>query len=248
MTVRPALRRVVVGKAAKPETTTPPLFGANWARTWRLVPSRFPPVSLFERVADPRDIEVAMAIEMRVNPRVRQEIGDVSLVPMAERVSGPGSTPVMAAFCHLNPEGSRFSDGSWGVYYAARSIDTAVAEVAHHRAIFLARTKEPPIEIDLRSYVGHVRAELHDVREGAAWAGVHDPDSYAASSAFARGLRAGGSWGIAYRSVRHAGGECIALFRPKAVSLPVVQGAHVALHWNGTKIDSWYEKSGLNAL
>ena len=247
MTVRPALRRVVVGKAAKPETTTPPLFGANWAQTWRLVPSRFPPVSLFERVADPRDIEVAMAIEMRVNPRVRQELGDVSLVPVAERVSGPGSTPVMAAFCHLNPEGSRFSDGSWGVYYAARSIETAVAEVAHHRAIFLARTNERPIEIDLRSYIGHLRAQLHDVREGA-WSSIHDPDSYAASSAFARGLRAGGSWGIAYRSVRHAGGECIALFRPKAVSLPVVQGAHLALHWNGVKIDAWYEKSGLNAL
>jgi len=247
VTVRPGLHRVQSATAANSEAPTPPLFGANWAKTWRLVPSRFPPVSLFERVADPRDIEVAFAIEMRVNPRVRQDIGDVSLVPVAERVSGPGSTPVMAAFCHLNLEGSRFSDGTWGVYYAARSIETAVAEVAHHRAIFLARTREPPIEIDLRSYVGHVRAELHDVREGA-WADIHDPDSYAASSAFARGLRAGGSWGIAYRSVRHVGGECIALFRPKGVSLPVVQGAHLALHWNGAKIDAWYEKSSLNAL
>ena len=225
----------------------PATLSANWAKTYRLVPSRYPPVSLFERVANPQDIDVAIAIEMSVNPRLRQDIGDVSLVPVAERVSGPGSTPVMAAFCHLNPEGSRFSDGTWGVYYAARSIETAVAEVAHHRARFLARTDEPPIEIDLRTYVGHVQAELHDVRE-RGWAAIHDPDSYSASREFARGLHAGGSWGIAYRSVRHTLGECIALFRPKAIRLPVVQGPHLALHWNGTKFDSWHEKSRLNSL
>ena len=31
----------------------------------------------------------------------------------------------MAAFTHLNPEGSRFSDGSYGVYYAAHTLATA---------------------------------------------------------------------------------------------------------------------------
>ena len=72
-------------------------------------------------------------------PRIRDEIA-----PRAgaaeERVSGPGATPVMAAFTHLNPGGSRFSDGSYGVYYAAHSLETAIAEVSHHRAIFLRRT------------------------------------------------------------------------------------------------------------
>ena len=46
----------------------------------------------------------------------------------------------MAAFTHLNPEGSRFSDGSWGVFYAAHSVATAVEETVYHRERFLAAT------------------------------------------------------------------------------------------------------------
>jgi len=223
-----------------------PIVDIDWRRTFRLIPSRYPTVSLFERVADPKDIDAAFAIQMLTNPRLRQEAGDISLVPAAERVSGHGSTPVMAAFCYLNPDGSRFSDGTWGVYYAARALETAVAEVAHHRSVFFSRTREEPIEVDMRAYVGHVLAPLHDIR--GAFAALHDRDAYAASQAFARRARGAGAWGIAYDSVRHAGGECVALFRPKALQLPVVQGAHIALHWNGTQIDAWYEKSGLKSV
>ncbi len=225
----------------------PGVVTIDWRRTVRLVASRYPTVSLFERVADPADLDVVFAIEAMANPRLRQAAGEISLVPPAERVSGNGSTPVMAAFCHLNPEGSRFSDGSWGVYYAARTLATAVAEVAHHRARFLAATQEEAIEIDLRSYIADVHAELHDVR-GSGWEAVHDPDDYAPSQRLGRALRARGSWGIAYRSVRHPGGECVAAFRPRAIRLPVVQGAHLTLHWNGQEIDQWYEKSRLQKL
>lgn len=225
-----------------PDTTA-----IDWRRTVRLVPSRYPTVGLFDRVADPNDLEAVFAIEALANPRLRQESGDISMVPPAERISGNGSTPVMAAFCHLNPEGSRFSDGSWGVYYTARSLQTAVAEVAYHRARFLAATGEEPIEVDMRSYIGDVRASLHDIR-GPGWEAVHKPDSYAKSQALARTLHAQDSWGIAYRSVRHAGGECVAAFKPRAIKLPVVQGAHLTLHWNGHEIDQWYEKSGLKTL
>lgn len=55
-----------------------------------------------------------------------------------------------SAFCTLNPLESRFSDGSWGVYYGADHLDTAAAEVSHHRSLFLARTREEAIDINLR--------------------------------------------------------------------------------------------------
>ncbi len=225
----------------------PATVDIDWRKTYRLVASRYPTVSLFDRVAAPDELEAVFAIEALANPRLRQQAGDISLVSPSERVSGNGSTPVMAAFCHLNPEGSRFSDGSWGVYYAARSLATAVAEVAFHRARFLAATREEPIEVDMRSYIADVRATLHDIR-GPGWEAMHDPDSYARPRALARRLREGGSWGIAYRSVRDPGGECAAAFKPRAIVLPVVQGAHLTLHWNGHEIDTWYEKSGLKAL
>ena len=104
------------------------------------------------------------AIEALANPRLRDEVGELQLVPPEERVSGPGATPVMAAFTHLNPEGSRFSDGSYGVYYAAHSLATAVAEVSHHRTVFLRRTDEPAIDLDMRLITANVEAELHDLR------------------------------------------------------------------------------------
>ena len=47
----------------------------------------------------------------------------------------------MAAFTHLNPQGSRFSDGSYGVFYCARSRDTAIAETRYHSALFLEATR-----------------------------------------------------------------------------------------------------------
>jgi RES domain-containing protein len=225
----------------------PPLADVGWAECFRLIPSRFPPVSIFERVAAADQLDAVYAVEMLTNPRLRQEAGQIDLVAPDERVVGTGSTPVMAAFCHLNPQGSRFSDGTWGVYYAAARLETAVAEVAYHHGRFLAATQEDAIDIDMRTYVAAVARPLHDVRR-PRWAGVHDPDDYAPSQALARQLRGRGSWGLVYRSVRDPGGECIAALRPKAIALPVRQAAHITLRWNGHRIEQWYGKARLRTV
>ncbi|MCX2861628.1 RES family NAD+ phosphorylase [Paucibacter sp. PLA-PC-4] len=221
-----------------------------WPDSCRLIPSRFPPVLLFDAVADPADLEVVFAIEALGNPRLRDAVGELSLVPAEQRISGPGCSPIMAAFTHLNPEGSRFSDGSYGVYYAAAQLETAVAEVSHHRSIFLQRTQEPPIDLDLRCYRVTISAALVELRDGrrADSAALHDPDSYGASQAFGRRLREQGLAGIAYDSVRHAGGQCVALFTPRATLPPARQAEHVTLRWNGERMAEWYLKSELHRL
>jgi hypothetical protein len=217
----------------------------RWTPSFRLVPSRFPPVGLFDRVARPEDLEYVLAAEQLTNDRLRDEVGELRLVPPEERVSGPGTTPIMAAFTHLNPEGSRFSDGTYGVYYAAHEMATAIAEAAHHRATFLARTREPAGEIDLRAYLADIRGEFADVRgHGRRKPDVLDPAHYGASQAFARARRAEGAGGIVYDSVRHAGGQCVAVFRPRLVA-PCRQGPHICFVWNGEAIAGWYEKSAL---
>ena len=214
-----------------------------WPTSCRLVASRYPPVGLFDAVADPADLAVVFEIEALGNPRLRQEAGQLSLVPPDQRISGPGSTPIMSAFTHLNPEGSRFSDGSYGVYYAASDLETAVAEVGHHRARFLARTAEPAIDIDLRCYRVPVRATLIDLRGRRAKAGLLDPADYAASQAFGRSRREAGEAGIVHASVRRRAGECVALFTPRATVPPAVQSEHVTLCWDGMRIAQWYRKS-----
>ena len=128
------------------------------------MPSRFPPASLFDRVANPEDIDAIVAIESITNARIRDEVGQLELVPANERQSGPGTTPIMASFTHINPDGSRFSDGTFGVYYATNNIETALAETKYHRERFLARTNESAIEIDMRSYASDIDCELHDIR------------------------------------------------------------------------------------
>jgi hypothetical protein len=214
-------------------TPLPPLKRIRWSHAYRIVPSRFPPVGVYDRIADPADLDAVFAIEALTNPRLREEAGVLQQVPAQRRISGPGTSPVMAAFTHLNPEGSRFSDGSWGVFYAAHSVATAVEETVYHRERFLAATAESACDIAMRCYRTSVDTRLHDLRGG--WPAEHDPGGYTASVTLARQLRASGSSGIVYDSARQHGGECLAAFYPDVVA-PCVQAQHLIYRWDGAHI------------
>jgi len=222
-----------------------PLSRVMWRPCWRIVSSLYPPQGLFDRVARPEDLETVLAIEGLTNDRIRQEAGDISLVPVEERISGPGTTPIMAAFTHPNPSGSRFADATYGVYYAAKSIDTAVSETRFHKERFLRATNEAPIEVDMRGYACDIDADLHDLRgHRESRPDVYDPDpqAYGTAQALARSLRANDSNGIVYDSVRDPDGECIAVFRPGLLS-PTLQGQHFCYVWDGEAISTIYIKS-----
>lgn len=219
-----------------------PISAVDWRPCFRIIASRFPPISLFENVADPEDLEAIYQIEAMTNDRLRDEAGELSLVPPEDRVSGPGSSPIMAAFTHLNPVGDRFTDGSYGVFYAGNTIETAVAETKFHRAKFMAATSEPAQELDMRVYAVDLAADLHDIRamrEGHAE--LYHTASYSASQAFAADLRAAGSNGIVYQSVRFDGGECVAVFRPRLLG-NCRQERHLCYVWDGQAITTVYEK------
>ncbi|MGH6913777.1 MAG: RES family NAD+ phosphorylase [Geminicoccales bacterium] len=213
----------------------------RWREAHRILPSRYPPIQLFERLTDdPAEWEILAEIESLTNPRVRDEIGEIRLVPAAERVSGPGASWVMASFTHLNPQGSRFSDGSYGVYYAAREFSTAIAETVHHLGRFYGATADPPHAEAMRVLIGKLDSSFHDLRGDALWAPALDPEDYAASRALGRRLRAAGSNGVVYPSVRRAGGQCVGAFRPKAVGRPI-QARHLQYVWDGERISRYFD-------
>jgi len=218
----------------------PPLSELDWGHQYRIISSEFPPINFFETLVDPRLMDELFYIEGLTNDRLRDEAGDISLVNPLDRVSGPGSSPVMAAFTHIGAE-SRFSDGCFGVYYAAKSLETAIEETKFHRTRFLSYTQEDAGEIDMRVYVGEVAKPMHDV-QGMEYAYLHDPDDWRPSQAFGLEMRAALSWGIVYRSVRDPGGECIAALRPPAVTIPQ-QGPHLSYVWDGAQIIRVYEKT-----
>jgi hypothetical protein len=220
----------------------PPERRLRWAHAYRIVPSRFPPIGVFDRIADPADLEALFAIEALTDPRRRDELGALRLLPAERRIGGAGSTPIMAAFTHLNPEGSRFSDGSWGVFYAAHSVATAIEETVHHRERFLRATAEAPLDVEMRCYRSGIAGRLHDLRGG--WPAVHAKDDYAVSQQLARTLRAAGSNGVVYDSVRDPGGECVGAFYPDLCA-PCVQAQHFIYRWNGERIAAVLEVTRL---
>lgn len=224
---------------------TIPLSPVRWRPCYRIIPSRFPPIQLFEDVADPNDLDTIFRVESFTNDRLRDEVGELALVPPEDRLSGPGTSYIMGAFTHLAPGGGRFTDGTFGAYYTARDRQTAIDETVYHRERFLRETGAPPTELDMRVLRASLAAELHDLRgRRAEWPEVYNPDDYTSSQALARRVRTKGSRGIAYDSVRRAGGECAAIFRPRVLA-DCKQAEHLGYVWDGNRIGLVYEKKVL---
>jgi hypothetical protein len=214
-----------------------------WPQAWRIVASRYPPIDLFERLTpDPAVWEALIALEQLTNPRVRDDVGEIALVPPADRVAGPGASYVMASFTHVNPKGSRFSDGSYGVYYAASELETAIAETVFHFESFARDSGDPPRMEDMRVLLGAIDEDFEDVAALAEplRSRILDPVSYAVAQAYACDLRDGGANGVTYPSVRRPAGECVGAFKPRAVGLPR-QERHLKYRWNGDRVDRYFD-------
>lgn len=216
-----------------------PVSRVTWKGAVRIIRSAFPPIDLFEDIADPADWPLLISAEQKTNPRIMSTIGNLDLVPVDRRVGGNGTSYLMAPFTHVSTDRpSRFTDGSYGVLYVGDQFETALFETIYHYARFMARTRETPgWTSQFREIVMSVGADLHDLRPTAGEpVPALDPDSYVASQALARTLRGSGSDGIAYPSVRQPGGECVALFYPDCASNPS-QGRHLDYHWDGERVD-----------
>ena len=228
--------------AAGMDVDTVPSKRLRWSATYRLIPSKYPPIAAFERVAPRADWDDLFALESLTNKRLRDEAGNIQQVPPADRVNGTNASVVMAPFTHTSTDRpTRFTDGTYGVYYAGHAFETALREVAFHMERFHAATHDLPTKDAYRCYKGAIDKVMHDVR-GGSYGALLMPDTagYAKSQQFAKALRDTGSNGIVYPSVRHPGGECIAAFRPTTVTLPV-QERHVKLTWDGKRISEWFD-------
>tara|TARA_B100001540_G_scaffold292466_1_gene290798 strand:+ start:6642 stop:7334 length:693 start_codon:yes stop_codon:yes gene_type:complete len=190
---------------------------------YRVILSRYPQIHLFERVSSAQDWEVLYAVESLTNPRLRDEVGDIRLVPPEDRVYGDGASWIMAAFTHppVDGRGGRFNR-DFGIYYCAAEEAVAIAESSFHRARFLRESRIEKTTQEMRV----IRAQLgpttlHDVRHLIGEV-IYDPDEYAAGQQLGHALRDAKSFGVHYQSVR-AEGDCYGVMRPKALT--------DAIHW-----------------
>ena len=122
---------------------------------------------------------------------------------------------------------------------------TAIAETRHHRERFLRDAGQGRMEFDMRVYAVDLDGELHDLRgRQSDYPLVYREDSHAAERHLAGVLRAEGSNGIVYDSIRREGGECAAAFRPRLLS-HCRQERHLSYVWDGERVTDVYEKREL---
>jgi len=196
--------------------------------THRLIPNKFyeEGESVLSRLGlPPAQMEHLFQLDDATNPRLAGEANLLPGITVRELVFGvPHYHIINAAFTHARPGGSRFSGGERGVWYAGFSLKTAQAEVAFHYGEGLREVNWREEEtVAYREYLADFRAEFHDLRHGEPHVDTANkkylqPDSYRASQQLGGRLLDQGSAGVVYPSVRHAGGTCIACFRPALVS------------------------------
>ena len=195
------------------------IFAAAPCPSYRLIPSRFPPIGLFDTVATAADAQAVMELAGWTNDRL---VADrLHRLPQAHWVYGrPNSSVIMAAFLHTAPDGVRFNGSELGAWYASKEIETAAAEVGHHlRREAIARTV-PGMSRTYRAYSAKLVAE--DYRDIRGMQDDHSDlyrsDSYAAAQRFGEQVRSEGKAGIIFDSVRRRGGTNMVAFIPPQVT------------------------------
>lgn len=205
----------------------------------RLIPSRFPPIGLFDTVATAADLQAVMELVGWTNDRLVAH--RLARLLASEWVFGrPNASIVMASFLHVSPAGMRFNGPDLGAWYAAARVETAIVEVAHHLRREAIDRSVARIEQTYRAYTCALAGSYLDIRgEQAGRAELYRSDSYGASQPFGENVRASGGDGIFYDSLRQAGGVNIVAYRPPHV-LDVTQADHfeVAVEASSKRIEA----------
>lgn len=204
-------------------------------QAYRLVNSKYPPIALFDDVADADEFEALYQIQALTNPRLQNEVGRIEMIAREEIPFGiPGCSYATGPFTHVNPEGSRFSDGRFGVLYLAATMETALAEVHHHQDKYWSNVRNLNYErfVFRGLSCAFVDAAMKDATSVPMTDPIYDPDDYTDSRRLGKAVKDAGCSGLRYTSVRAPNSHCWALMTPRPVS-SIIQAAHYEMIWNG---------------
>lgn len=215
-----------------------PVESFNQQAAYRLINSKYPPKTIFDDVADQDEFDAIYTIQALTNPRIRNEVGDLNLVPPEKRPFGiSGANYALGPFVHLNSSGSRFSKGQFGVFYAAETIQTAIAETRYYQENYFRKVEGLKFDrIVMRGLRAVFSADLINIYEPLQREqGWHDLDDYSASQKIGDEIKKNDMAGLLYGSVRNNYEPCFALFSPEYIS-EVIQCGHYEYIWDGRSI------------
>ncbi len=199
----------------------------DWQNATRLIPSRFPPVELYEPIAPQSDWDALKRIETLTNPRLRERSGAGLLLPEDRGVE---QNWLVAPFAYPDPEPSPYSDGSYGVCVLADSLHAALWTSIVRREEFLKRTREGPARLVMRVLKMPIKTRLHDLTNTP---GMDDPKSM---REMIQHLRSAKSYGVLVAGPLGKKGRLAVVLRPTAFAPPAVQAEHYCFIWNGERI------------
>lgn len=201
-------------------------------RFHNLIPSRFPPVPVYERIAGGRD-ELFAQVEEITNPRVRERDRLTQGLAPIDQQQPRFKNWNHAPFVYPNPEGSRFFKADRNVLELAGDLQTALAISVAKRETFLRRTAEPPALIEMRQIVRPVRGRYLDARN---WDGIDDRQ---------RRLNLGLAVvereldGILFSPKERPSATGMVVLKPECLGKPD-QADHFKYVWNGERINVLY--------
>ncbi len=173
--------------------------------------------------SEPRDWLLAQKVEDEVKPPPYR-----SATPILDRPFEDAEWFNAIAWPLLHWQSSRFSDGGHGVWYGSESIETTVHESAYHwyRGLLCdAGFEGLEVQAERKVYAVACDAALLDLRDKSRdHPQLLHPSDYAFCQSVGARIHHEGHPGLLTRSVRHAGGENLALFHSRVLSRPRLHG------------------------
>lgn len=197
---------------------------------YRLIPSRFPSVEVYRGLVANDRFEALYESEARTNPRL------LSKEQLLASFGGEGSPRLQnwnhAPFRYINPEGSRFFPSTLPALELASDPQTALARAVRRREIFLGRTNEPPIGIDMRMLKTPVSGTFADLT--GLPIGISDDDCREEGERIPSGLA-----GVAFLAPERPLGLCLSVTDNGCLGTSM-QTAHYRFEWDGRRISRIY--------
>ena len=214
-------------------TYRPRLFDQD---CFHLIPSRFPPIDLYERLGQPELCTAAQELEQRTNPR---------LIALQHIEKPPDSSDKgahqyqnwnHAPFVYKNPEGSQFLGPVYGVAEMSTDLDAALLLALLRREEFFSRTNEEAIGQDMRVLRRRVTGTLIDLT--AVEPGLAQAERWN----IGQEMFENGAAGIIYRRTGFGEHRFVSVFNG-AVLGRALQDVHYRFEWDGRTIRNIYDFS-----
>lgn len=201
---------------------------------YRLIPSRFPPVEVYQRLGAPEFGELAKRIEDLSNPRLKARSWAISMG------GAPETSPAVqnwnqAPFAYPNPEGSTWLSEAFSVLEVAGSKRGALARAVLRREMFLARTDEPAMGVDMRMFVTPVAGEFVDLTGEPSKLDIKERRKLGADLYAKESIK-----GILFTPIEHPKLRALAIFQADVLGR-TVQSEHYRFVWDGQRIVSVYD-------